>query len=203
MRALSGVWRWRHNPLRRATDRREAWVALVACALLVLAAPALGWYFGSRADDALQESVRAQHAGRRLTTATVVRRAAGARHFVADPEVSTDRVTQTAVLARWRAPDGTVRRATVITTSRHTAAGARVRIWTDREGRLALRPMDAPTAHTHAALAGFGAAMLAALLIEAGRRLIVWRMLRGRYDRLDRAWAKAGPDWGRAGTTGS
>lgn len=77
MRALSGVWRWRHNPLRRATDRREAWVALVAFVLLVLAAPALGWLFGSRADDTLQEAVRAQQARSHLTTAVVVRRATG------------------------------------------------------------------------------------------------------------------------------
>ncbi|MEW1688811.1 hypothetical protein ACIQOF_10170 [Streptomyces sp. NPDC091265] len=200
MRALTGVWRWRHNPLRRATDRREAWVALVACVLLVLAAPAIGLFLGSRADDALQESVRVQQARSHVTTAVVVRQVPAARHLVADPEVSTDRVAQTAVLARWRAPDGTPRRATVTTSSRNTAPGARVRIWTDREGRPSLRPMDAPTAHTHAALAGFGAAMVAALLIECGRRLIVWRMVQRRYDRLDRAWARAGPDWGRTGT---
>ncbi|MFI6858287.1 hypothetical protein ACIBKZ_00050 [Streptomyces sp. NPDC050421] len=198
MRALTGVWRWRHNPLCRATDRREAWVALVALLLLVLAAPALGWYCGSRVDDALQDSVRAQHAGRRLTTAVVVHQAA--RHFVADPEISTGRQAQTPVVARWHAPDGTARSATVTTASRDTAVGARVRIWTDRAGNPALRPLDGPTAHTHAALAGFGATMLSVLIVEGGRRLVVWRMVQRRYERLDRAWAKAGPDWGRTGT---
>ncbi|MFG2594605.1 hypothetical protein [Streptomyces sp. NPDC048462] len=200
MRALSGVWRWRHNSLRRATDRHEAWVALAAFVLLVVASPALGWFFGSLADDALQESVRAQQARTRLTNAVVVHRATGSRHFVADPEISTDRAAMTTVLARWRAPDGTARSATVTTSVRNTAPGTRVRIWTDPQGHPALRPMDAPTAHTHAALAGLGSAMLTALLIEAGRRLIVWRMVRARYERLDRAWAKAGPDWGRTGT---
>ncbi|MFI6647051.1 hypothetical protein ACIBI8_05400 [Streptomyces sp. NPDC050529] len=199
MRTFTGVWRWRHNPLRRATDRREAWVALVALLLLVVMAPALGWYCGSRTDHALQESVRAQQADRRLTTAVVVRRVAD-RHHVSDPEVSTDRMAQTTVVARWHAQDGTARSATVTTTSHDTATGARVRIWTDLAGNPALRPMDAPTAHTHAALAGFGAGMLAVLLIEGGRRLIVWRMVQRRYERLDRAWAKAGPDWGRTGT---
>ncbi|MEU1472577.1 hypothetical protein ABZ434_30710 [Streptomyces sp. NPDC005761] len=199
MRALTGVWRWRHNSLRRATDRREAWVALAAFLLLVMAAPALGWFCGSRVDDALQESVRAQQASRRLITAVVVRPVAP-RAFVTDPEVSTDRRAQTPVVARWHAPDGTARSATVTTTSRDTATGARVRIWTDLAGYPAPRPLDAPTAHTHAALAGFGATMLSVLLIEGGRRLIVWRMVQRRYERLDRAWARAGPDWGRTGT---
>lgn len=60
--------------------------------------------------------------------------------------------------------------------------------------------MHAPTAHRHAALAGLGAALLTVGLVEVGRRLIVWRMVRERYNRIDRAWAKAGPDWGRTGT---
>ncbi len=174
-------------------------MALVTLVLLVVAAPVLGWYCGSRTDHVLQESVRAQQADRRLTTAVVVRGVAD-RHLVSDPEVSTDRMGQTTVVARWHARDGTARSATVTTASRDTATGAQVRIWTDLAGNPALRPMDAPTAHTHAALAGFGAAMLSVLLIEGGRRLIVWRMVQRRYERLDRAWAKAGPDWGRTGT---
>ncbi|MEU2250814.1 hypothetical protein [Streptomyces sp. NPDC019224] len=196
---MAGVWRWRHNPLRRTTDRCEAWLALLAFLLLMLAAPALGWLCGARTDTALQASVRAQRAERHLTTAVVVRRVAAAR-LLADPEISTGRMTRTEVIARWHAPDGTARTAAVTAASRDAEPGARVRIWTDREGDPALRPMDMPTAHTHAALAGFGAAILAALLIECGRRLIMRRMTRRRYERLDRAWAAAGPDWGRTGT---
>ncbi|MFF2412581.1 hypothetical protein [Streptomyces sp. NPDC058092] len=200
MRAVSGVWRWRHNPLRRATDRREAWVALAALILMVLAAPALGWRCGSFTDDALQKSVRAQRAQRHATTAVVLRRAPEAPHLVTDPEVSSERTPQTLVVARWKAPDGTDRRGTVTTLSRRTGPGAEVEIWTDLDGHPAPRPMDAPTARTHAALAGFGAMLLAVALIEGGRRLIVWRMMRGRYTRIDRDWAEAGPDWGRTGT---
>ncbi|GAA3476895.1 Rv1733c family protein [Streptomyces yanii] len=200
MRAVSGVWRWRHNPLRRATDRREAWVALVALLLMTVAAPALGWLCGSRTDDVLQESVRIQQAQRHATTAVVVRVASGPPRLVSDPEVSSERTTQTSVVARWKAPDGTPRSGRVATFSKITDPGARVRIWTDSDGRPALRPMDAPTAHTHAALAGFGVMLLGIALIEGGRRLIVWRMVQRRYARLDRAWAEAGPDWGRTGT---
>ncbi|GAA2529715.1 hypothetical protein GCM10010398_13330 [Streptomyces fimbriatus] len=78
--------------------------------------------------------------------------------------------------------------------------GDRFGIWTDGQGRVAARPLDSATATTHAVLAGFAAALVAAALAEGGRRLIVWRMVRRRYARWDRAWGRAGPDWGRTGT---
>ncbi|BFO19345.1 hypothetical protein SHKM778_57330 [Streptomyces sp. KM77-8] len=61
-------------------------------------------------------------------------------------------------------------------------------------------PLDAATATTHAVLAGVGAALVTAALVEGWRRLIVRSMVRRRYARWDRAWDKAGPDWGRTGT---
>jgi hypothetical protein len=175
-------------------------VALVALLLMAVAAPALGVLCGSLTDDVLQESVRIQQAQRHATTAVVVRPVSGAPRLVSDPEVSSERTTQTSVVARWKAPDGTARSGRVTTSSKITDPGSRVRIWTDLDGRPALRPMDVPTAHTHAALAGFGVMLLGVALIEGGRRLIVWRMVQRRYARLDQAWAEAGPDWGRTGT---
>src|SRR4051812_11925760 len=35
-------WRWRRNPLKRGTDRAEAWALLATGLLLVLGAPAVG-----------------------------------------------------------------------------------------------------------------------------------------------------------------
>lgn len=200
IRAVAGVWRWRHNPLRRSTDRSEAWLALTALLLIALAAPVLGWICGALTDDALQESVRAQQAHRHPTAAVVVRRAAAPPRFSGDQESSSGRAAQTSVVATWRAPDGRPRKGTVSTASKVGGPGSRVRIWTDDAGRPALRPMDPPTAHTHAVLAGVGVFLLATGFVEAGRRLVLWRMTRRRYARLDRAWARAGPDWGRTGT---
>ncbi|MEU9763525.1 hypothetical protein [Streptomyces sp. NPDC047985] len=198
MRAAAGVWRWRHNPLRRATDRREAWVALVALLLMTLVAPALGGVCGALTDDALQRSARAERAQRRATTAVVLGPAAPGH--AADPEGTSERAARASVVARWRAPDGTERRGTVTAPSGRTAPGTGVRIWTDRAGHAVPRPMDAPTARAHAVLAGLGAAMLAAGLIECLRRLIVRHMIRSRHAGIDRAWAETGPDWGRTGT---
>jgi F0F1-type ATP synthase membrane subunit c/vacuolar-type H+-ATPase subunit K len=198
VRAISGLWRWRRNPLCRATDLAEAWVALTALLLVLLAAPLTGLLVGGAAQDALQRSVREQHRARHLVTATVVR-ALDRSPLDADPETSTGRDLRTRVLADWTAPDGTARRGPVLAGLKDPRQGDAFHLWTDRNGRMVARPLDSATASTHAVLAGFGAALVAGGLVEGGRRLIVWRMVRRRYARWDQAWDRAGPDWGRTG----
>ncbi|TWD25457.1 hypothetical protein FB570_103241 [Streptomyces sp. T12] len=197
MRAISGLWRWRHNPLRRGTDLAEAWLALTALLLVTLAAPLIGVLSGSAAHSSLQRSVRAQQQFRHLVTATVVReleRPAPA----ADPELVGGRAGRH-ILARWTAPDGTDRREPVQARLADPEPGDRFRIWTDGHGDRVARPLDAGTATAHAVLAGAGAALLTAGLFEGARRLTVRRMLHRRYARWDREWGRVGPDWGRAG----
>lgn len=198
MRAISGLWRWRHNPLCRRTDLAEAWTALAALLLMALAAPLIGRLVGGAAQDALQQSVRAQHKARHLVTATVVR-ALDPSPPDADPELPRGGEPYSRVVAHWTAQDGTARNGTVTARLKNPRPGDRFRIWTDRQGRTVARPMGTATATTHAVLAGIGAALMAAGLIEGGRRLIVRQMVRGRYARLDKAWERAGPDWGRTG----
>ncbi|MGW1913822.1 Rv1733c family protein [Streptomyces sp. NPDC002076] len=199
MRAISGLWRWRHNPLRRATDLAEAWVALVALVLVAAAAPVVGCLVGAAAQDSLQRSVREQRHTRHLVMATVVRDLHEAP-LETDPDTTAARESRSRVLANWIAPDGTRRHGPALAELKSPHAGDRFGLWTDPHGRIATRPLDSPTATTHAVLAGIGAALLVAGLVEGGRRLTVWRMVRGRYARWDQAWDRAGPDWGKAGT---
>ncbi|MFE9438577.1 hypothetical protein ACFYO2_06165 [Streptomyces sp. NPDC006602] len=199
MRAISGIWRWRRNPLRRATDLAEAWVALVALLLILVVGPVIGSLVGGVAQEALQRSVREQHESRHLVTATVVRKL-DRSPLDADPETSSGRNLRSRVAADWTAPDGTVHHGTVIAALEEPHRGDHFTLWTDEHGRTVARPLDSATATTHAVLAGFGAALLTAGLVEAGRRFAVWRMVRRRYARWDRAWERAGPDWGRTGT---
>ncbi|MET7617314.1 hypothetical protein [Streptomyces sp. NPDC005408] len=199
MRAATGVWRWRRNPLRRATDLLEAWVALVAAVLLVTAAPAFGWLSGSLTDDSLRQSVRIQRQQRHPVTATVLRPAKEPKPPAYDPEGSATREKRRPVVAKWTAVDGSRHTGNVSTVLRTARPGVTFTLWTDRTGMIVNRPMDAATARVHAVLAGIGAALSAAGLVECTRRLVVWRLVRRRYARLDRAWAAAGPDWGRTG----
>ncbi|MGW1660630.1 Rv1733c family protein [Streptomyces microflavus] len=184
-------------PLWRATDRREAWVTLGALLLLVVGAPAAGWAGGALAEDRLQRSVRAQHEERRATVAVVAERVPGKRRFSGDPDADAERVP---VMAAWSAPDGTPRTGEVTTAPGAGEPGSPVRIWTDGAGLPVPPPMSPGAARTHALLGGFGAFLLAAGAVEAGRRLAVAGLVRRRYALLDQEWATAGPDWGRAGT---
>jgi hypothetical protein len=199
VRAIAGLWRWRHNPLRRATDLAEAWVALVAVLLIVVVAPIIGVATGSLAQGALMQAVQEQHKNRREVPATVVRKLAQPP-LDSDPETSTARDAHSRVVADWKAPDGAHRTGRVLSSLKTPHPGDRFTLWVDGTGQVVGRPLDNATATTHAALAGFGTAAAAAGLVEGARRLIVWRMVRRRYDRWDRAWDKAGPDWGRTGT---
>jgi hypothetical protein len=199
MRAISGLWRWRHNPLRRPTDLAEAWVALVALLLIAVAGPVVGCVVGAAAQDSLQRSVREQRHTRHLVTATVMRDL-GEAPLETDPDTTPAREIRRRVLADWTAPDGTHRHGPALADLKSPHTGAHFDLWTDAHGRITTRPLDSPTATTHAVLAGMGAALLTAGLVEGGRRLTVWRMVRGRYARWDQAWDRAGPDWGKAGT---
>lgn len=199
MGAIRGLWRWRHNPLRRATDLAEAWMALVGLLLILVVAPLIGSLVGSLAQDTLQRSVREQREARHLVTATVVRKLDRAV-LDPDPDTSSARDARSRVLADWTAPDGTAQHGPVTTILNTPRKGDHFTLWTDRHGRVVARPLDSATATTHAVLAGFGAALLAAGLVDTGRRLVLWRMVRRRYARWDRAWDRAGPDWGRTGT---
>jgi hypothetical protein len=199
VRAALGLWRWRHNPLCRATDLLEAWVALAAALLLVTAVPVAGWTAASLSDASLRESARVQRLERRTTTATVVRPAPHPRPPGFDPESGGADNARRLVVAKWTAPDGSGHTGTVTTRLRTAHPGDTFTIWTDSSGRMVHRPMDPSAVAVHATLAGSGAALIAGGLVECARRLVVWRLVRHRLADLDRAWAAVGPDWGRTG----
>lgn len=200
MRAVTGLWRWRHNPLRRTTDLVEAWVALAAVVALCLAVPAVGWTARTAAQQSLQRAARAQQAGRVETTARVLRPAPAPPSAAASGEQAAEQRFRPAVVARWTAPDGSVRTGTLTTSRGSASPGDSFALWTDREGRPVAAPLALGTARAHSLVVGLTAAFLAGLGVELVRRLVMRRLRVRRYIRLDRAWASVGPDWGRTGT---
>ncbi|MFA3873371.1 hypothetical protein ABS735_06745 [Streptomyces sp. MMCC 100] len=198
MRAIRGLWRWRGNPLCRSSDLAEAWVALTALLLILSVAPLIGALVGGAAHSTLQRSVREQHESRHRVTATVVR-ALERSPLTVDPEGASGEELRSRVLATWTGPDGSRHEGPALVGIDDPGSGDRFAIWTDARGREVARPLDSETATTHAVLAGFGTAVVAAALVEAARRIAVRRMVRRRYARLEQEWERAGPDWGRTG----
>ncbi|MFF1556616.1 hypothetical protein [Streptomyces sp. NPDC058279] len=196
-----GVWRWRRNPLRRRTDLFEAWLALAAAVCVLVLAPAIGWFAGTRVDDTLQQAVREQRQERYLVPAVVLRPAQStlADGVTADRSAGPQTPQRTRILASWTAPDGTSHQGTVPAAEEPPRPGDRFRIWTDTSGRLVGQPLASSAAAFHSVMAGLAAALGVAALVETIRRLIVRRLMHRRYIRLDRAWAAVGPDWGRTG----
>lgn len=198
MRSIAGLWRWRGNPLCRRSDRREAWLALCAVILTVVAAPLLGWLGASAAHGALLETVREQQRGRHQVWATVESVQTRAP-LDSDPESAAQRPDRSAVVAHWSGPDGSNHKNSVAAQQR-VQPGERFRLWTDEQGRAVNAPMSPRTASSYAALAGLAAGAAAVGAMETGRRLALRQLLRRRYARWDEEWARIGPDWGRTGS---
>ncbi|MER5928688.1 hypothetical protein [Streptomyces sp. NPDC002054] len=201
MRTAAGVWRWRRNALRRPTDLIEAWLALAGIVCLLVVAPAIGWLAALQVDATLQRAAREQRQERHLVPAVVVRplQAPAPGGAAVDPAAPPQTPQRTRIVASWTAPDGSSHQGAVPAAEEPPRPGDRFRIWTDAHGRLVGRPLEPSTAVLHAGLAGLAAMLGTAALVETVRRMVVRRLMHQRYIRLDRAWAAAGPDWGRAG----
>jgi hypothetical protein len=199
VRAITGLWRWRHNPLRRKTDLLEAWVALTTALFIAVAAPVVGVVTGTLNEHALLKAIQRQHQERHRVMAIVVR-TIRLPPADSDPETVAARDARSRVVARWQAPDGSRHHGSVTTGLRTPQPRQRFTIWTDTHGTVVARPLDPVSAATRAVLAGMGAAGVLAASLDGVRRLVMWRIVRRRYVRWDQAWEKAGPDWGRTGT---
>jgi hypothetical protein len=196
VRSIAGLWVWRRSPLCRRTDLAEAWAALCAAVLLLLGAPLAGVAGGLAAYGELSGIVREQHLERHQVWATakqpVERPQAGPGS--GPPEEEAERHP---VLAFWQGPDGVTHTGTVHAL-RPVDAGERFRVWTNAEGELTSPPLSHGTAVAHSLAAGLVAGGLAGAAVEGGRRATVARLLRRRYAEWEAAWARIGPDWGRA-----
>lgn len=201
MHSIVGLWRWRGNTLCRRSDRREAWLAAGAAALILVGAPLLGCLSASQVYDSLLTTAHQQRLERHRIWAI-------AEEVVVLPPVDTDPESASGsederrirTVAQWTGPDGSSHKG-MVRAGRGLHPGERFRIWTDSRGEITSRPVTARTATAHAALAGLAATAAGAAAVEAGRRLLLWRLMRHRYARWDEEWQRIGPDWGRTGSS--
>ncbi|MEV7082965.1 hypothetical protein AB0N88_31200 [Streptomyces sp. NPDC093516] len=181
-------WRWRSNPLRRRSDRVEAWIVLLSWCLAVLC----GALAAPVAAGAVRDALAAERAQARPVSAVLTERAPRTPPATSDGS-GGDTVWAT---VRWTAPDGTGRTGRA-EAEPAAAAGRRVTVWTDRAGALVEAPLSATEAQFQAVGTGVLAGAGAAAAVWACGRLARRRLDRLRLERWDAEWARVGPQWRR------
>lgn len=180
-------WRWRRNPLRRRSDKAEAWIILATWTLALLGGLLAGEAAGAAMEDGLTARRAALHAVHAVLTEPADRTA----------DVTTDGSAETVrAKVRWTSADGSTRTG-VARVDPGTAAGASVTVWTDREGNLVRAPLGAAEARLQSALTGVLVAAGAGALVLGGGRLARLRLDRQRLRDWETEWARVAPSGGR------
>lgn len=179
-------WRWRRNPLRRPSDRLEAWIVLAAWTLALLG----GLLAALATQGAVQHDLAARRADVHSVSAVLTEDAPRI------PPVSTSGYSEDKVWAkvRWVAADGSTHTGTT-RVEPGVAVGTRVTAWTDHTGRLVLEPASPTEAWLETVLFSAAAALGAGAVVLAGERLARGRLDRRRLAEWDRQWAQVGPQW--------
>ncbi|MFG2788215.1 DUF3592 domain-containing protein [Streptomyces sp. NPDC048419] len=191
MRTRVRGWRWRHNPLRRRSDVIEAWTALIAATLLLVAAPLVGVLAGWWAHDQARGVAVTQRAERHPVRAEVTGEAPDQL-----PTVQGGRQHTYRVQVRWTDP-ATGTHTTTARVPAGTRHGDKVSLWFDAKGHNVPPPPGSTAIWQHTvtvgAIAAGGAVAVVLLVnvvvrhISAGHRLAEW----------ERAWARTEPEWTR------
>jgi hypothetical protein len=178
------------NPMRRTSDRVEAWSTLVLVTAMLVVAP---WAASRAAHSVYRDDVRTtvwetQH---RVQVDAVLLQ--DARQDPSDD--GSTRPRSVPAIARWSSRDATVHTGTVYV-DEGIRAGHMIRIWIDDQGFLA-GPPGRRSASSDAAMA----AVLTMAGITAGlagiRRIIKWQLDRRRMRAWQLEWTSVGPGWSR------
>lgn len=176
------------NPLRRRSDRVEAWFTVLLAGVLLLAGPLLAWRAGQ---VAYRNEVRASTWERqnRFQVQAVLQNDAAGYVDLTDEAAPV----QGAVPARWTAPDGTARTGSVVP-PQDARAGSSVRVWTDIHGER-----TKPPRHRHPPTAAVANGLVTVVGISIGvavLRLIVRRRLNiHRMAAWQMEWMLVEPRW--------
>jgi hypothetical protein len=200
MRGTRVPWRWAAslrrqlgldaNPVRRGTDRAEAWTRIGLLVLFLMAAPVTSIALAHWTESSMVSQARSQAAAKHLVPATLLASA---------PPASTYPETEgnfSWVRARWAGPHGT-QRAGQVDVPDGARKGSTVKVWTDASGHLVMAPIARTQiisrVITVTALAPLGVALV--LLTMAG---VTHRVLdRRRMAAWEADWNAVEPQWSR------
>jgi hypothetical protein len=123
------------NPLRRGSDRAEAWLRIGLVLAFLIASPLAAIGLGKLTSAASYSAARAQAASEQYVPAVLVEKVARAAD---DPLYGASGFVW--ARARWTAPDGQ-RQTGNVPAPVGSKAGRTVSIWVDRAGQLAYPPI--------------------------------------------------------------
>jgi hypothetical protein len=177
------------NPLRRGTDRAEAWIRIALVLAFLAGAPLAAWGAGNWAGSVAPTAAHLRQAGGHRVPATLLRSVPG------NPD-QWFTVRFAWVKARWAVPDGPVRTG-YVQAPVGSQKGSTVPVWIDRSGRPTEPPLPPSQIRGWVLMmAVLGPAALALLLLAAMG--ILARILdRRRLASWGQAWSAIGPQWTR------
>jgi hypothetical protein len=180
-----------NSPLRRRTDRIEAWITAGLIAVFLVGAP-LAWVTAGRwVQQGGMLEQRAQQSWHEVP-AVLLKAAPVLPNF----ETRTAWSFQVPTLARWAGPGGQHLIGKVPATP-GTRAGKQVQVWVDGSGR----PTGIPLMHTELVKRVVGAELLAPLGLAVVLLAVGWLvrlvMDRRRLAAWETGWAFIGPRWTR------
>lgn len=179
------------NPLRRGTDRAEAWIRIGLMLVFLLTAPLAVWGAGHWAESAVPTASQAQQAGEHPVSVTLLHNVPGGNDYPSIAAVSFGWVK-----ARWKLPSGALHTGYVEAPT-GSQAGSTVQVWLDRSGK----PVAPPLLRSQVQGWVFMMAVLAPVLLGLVLLIVMGvtgRILeRRRLAAWERAWSTVEPQWTR------
>jgi hypothetical protein len=177
------------NPLRRGTDRAEAWIRIALVLAFLIGAPLAAWGAGSWAEAVAPTAAHLQLAGEHRVPATLMRSVPGD-----SDQWFTVRFAW--VKARWAVPHGPVRTG-YVQAPVGSLAGSTVPVWLDRSGRPTAPPLPPSQIRGWVLMMAVLAPAALALLLLAMMGILGRIMDRRRLASWGQAWSAIGPQWTR------
>ena len=191
-RRAANLMPWRRTPLRRRSDRVQAWCTLASVLGTLLIAPIVAFWTAGVVFDAEDRASAWERQHHRAVPAVLTADAPVGYREAAD--ASTVPLT-VAAPAQWTGPDGIAREAP-ISVPAGSRAGSTVTVWIDDRGVVV-----APPRESNAPMDALVAAMLSMVVVTGVaiglRRIVVWRLDRRRLRSWEAEWLIVGPGWSR------